>query len=252
MNLKNPKNWIKEIALAIMLIVECIVTYCGFTNNWELEIRIALVFASVLTLFNEILSVLNKFDNQYNELRKAEMTEHSEIKGAIELYKNIEGLETIANFESHYVAMQKESNTEIWIISNSIAEPEDVIKTIYNNLIKGVKYYYVIPNGETWVNDINNISEQLRKLDKKKNLNEQSFAYIQDDLFDLMPTEIVDILLYCNTQSTDYATNMRIFYAFQDVMEDVYYKPADLTEREIHKYFEKLSEWRKRSWIKLI
>ena len=249
----NWKNWIKEIVLVIMLIIECIVTYCGFTNNWDLEVRIALIFASVLTLFNEILSVLNKFDKHVDELRAESKNEHQQIKGAIELYSNIEKLNFVVNFENNFVSTQNKAGVEMWIISNSVAEPPEIIKKIFSNLTNGVKYYYIIPKSNSCLNDIKNTAQQLKEMDKKGILKKENFVYIQDDLFDLMPTDLVDILFYCNPMSTDYETNMTIFYSFQDNnLGDIFYKPADLKEHEIRRYFDKMEKWKDREWESLL
>ena len=253
MYLKNPKNWIKEIVITVMLIIEGGVTFCGFTNNWSEEVKIALIFASVLTLFTDILTVLNKFDNRYDELRKANNKEHSEIKGAIELYSNIEKLNFVVNFENDYISTQNKAGVEMWIISNSVAEPPEVIKKIFNNLSKGVKYYYIIPKNNSCLIDIENTAKQLQEMDKKCILNKDNFVYMQDDLFDFMPTDLVDILFYCNPTSTDYTSNMSIFYSLQDNnLDDIFYKPADIKEHEIRRYFEKMNEWKCREWNQLL
>lgn len=249
----NWKNWIKEIALVILLVIECIVTYCGFTNNWDLEVRIALIFASVLTLFNEILSILNKFDKHIDDLREESKSEHQQIKGAIELYSNIEKLDVVVNFENDFVSTQNKAGVEMWIISNSVAEPPEIVKKIYNNLINGVKYYYIIPKSNSCLNDIRNTAKQLKEMDRKGLLKKENFVYLQDDLFDLMPTDLVDILFYCNPMSTDYETNMTTFYSLQDNnLSDIFYKPADLKEQEIRRYFDKMVEWKKREWQSIL
>ena len=91
--------------------------------------------------------------------------------------------------------------------------------------------------------------KQLKEMDKKGLLKKDNFIYLQDDLFDLMPTDLVDILFYCNPMSTDYETNMAIFYSLQDDSRgDVFYLPVNLNEHEIRRFFAKMEEWKGREW----
>ena len=72
---------------------------------------------------------------------------------------------------------------------------------------------------------------------------------LNSDLFDFLPTDIADILFYCNPNSTDYKTNMRIFYSFQsERMEEIYYKPITPSEKDIKKYFDDMKTWKEREW----
>ena len=223
------------------MIVEGIMTFLGLSNQWSNEIIIGLIFADVLTLFNGIMSLLDKWDNETVEVIKKE---HDEIKGALELYKDLERLIYVTQFEGEYIDKQKNQNAEIWIISNCIAEPDPVIKRIYSNLKKGVKYYYVIPNSMSHEKDLKNAFDKLCNMNKSSN-HSLSMKYIKDDLFDFIPTDIIDILIYCNPDSTDYKTNMKVFYSFQkDYGEDPFYKPVELVPKRIHEIFEKMTVWK--------
>lgn len=252
MDLKKPSNWIKETCLIILLAVEIIFTFLSFAKNWNEEISLALLFADVLTLFNGFWSVVNKFDNEHHDMQNKIEKEHIEIKGAIELYKDIEELKYISCFEGNYIQSQNISGTEIWIISNCIDEPDDVLNKIFDNLLKGVQYYYVIPHDLSTENDLKNTVTRLSKLFEKTRKKQQNFSikYIQDDLFDFLPTNIVDILYYCNPKSTD--NNMKIFYSFQnDTSLGIFYKPVYLDNKTKKAFFNKMIDWKKRNWIEL-
>lgn len=255
MDLKKPSNWIKEICLFVLLVIEVIFTFLSFFNKWNQEISMALLFADVLTLFNGFLSVVNKFDNEHHDMQNKIAKEHTEIKGAIDLYKDIEELTYVSCFEGSYVQSQKISGTEIWVISNCIDEPDEVLQQIFNNLVFGVKYYYVIPNDRTCENDLKNTVNRLsdlRKRSRKVNLAQSSIRYIKDDLFDFLPTSVVDILYYCNPNSTDYNSNMKIFYSFQsDIHSGIFYKPISLDNEKRRAVFNKMLDWKKRNWIEL-
>lgn len=252
------KNFRKEIILSILFLIELTITYLSFYNKWGSEISSALLFGGILILFQDLTSILSKLDTDHKQMREQEKIEHDQIKGMMELYKDIEKLEYVTYFEGNYISTQNSNQNcvEIWIISNSIAEPDEVIEKIYDNLIKGIKYYYVIPNNPISVIDLKNTAKKLKEKDKKNKLNLNNFVYIQDDLFDLMPTDLIDILFYCNPLSTDYQTNLKVFYSFQDEKRDSiqenFYKPAELTERDIQEFFSKMNEWKKRNWKKLL
>ena len=247
MERKNIKNWTKEICLFILFVVEVIFTFLGFGKRWSEEIKMSLLFADVLTLFNGLLSIINKWDNEHKEMQTELEKEHSEIKGAIELYKDIERQEYVTCFEGDYITTQCKQGVEIWIISNSVAEPSNVLVEMLKNLRKGVQYRYIIPKHERCDTDVQNTFKAL--CEKARAGDEIKLQYIQDDLFDFLPTDIVDVLFYCNPPCTDYKTNMRIFYSFQRYgMETVYYKPISPPEKDIKKYFEDMRSWKEREW----
>lgn len=242
--MRRKRNFKKEIVLLIIFCVEVIFTILGFYNSWSIEFKIAFLFADILTVFNGLLSILNKLDNEMqNEMKK----EHGEIKSAIELYKDIENEEYVAYFEGNYINSQKKSGVEMWIISNCVAEPVAILKEMLKNVRKGVTYYYVIPKQGRAEKDIKNTFDVLcSKLKSNENL---ILKYIQDDLFDFIPTDIVDIVFYCNPASTDYLNNMKIFYSFQNNgLNMTYYKPIIPSEKEIQRYFENMESWKKREW----
>lgn len=247
--MKNTKKWIKEIALVFLLIVEGVLTFSGFSNEWSNEIIIGLIFADVLTVFNGIMALIEKWDNETIHIIEKE---HDEIKGALELYKDLERMKYITQFEGEYIDKQKKQNAEIWIVSNCVAEPDAVLKRIYGNLKKGVSYYYVIPNSESHELDLKKAFDRLCKLNKSSTA-PISIKYIKDDLFDFIPTDIVDILFYCNPSSTDYKTNMKVFYSFQkDYGEEPFYKPANLEQIRIRHFFDKMCNWKKsKCWNEL-
>lgn len=246
MNNKS-KKWIKEIFLLVLFAIEVAVTILGYKNNWNEEIRISLWFANILTLFNGLLSIIDKWDGEYKEIQTNLGKEHSEIKGAIELYKDIERQEYVTYFEGDYITTQHKEGVEIWIVSNCVAEPPNVINEMFKNLKKGVCYYYVIPKQGRCETDIKNTFSKLCK--KNRSGDTIQLKYIQDDLFDFIPTDIVDIVFYCNPTSTDYKTNMTIFYSFQsDDMETIYYKPVIPTEKDIRKHFDDMKMWKEKEW----
>ena len=85
--MKKTRRWIKEIGLLVLLTIEGILTFLGFSNQWSNEVIIGLIFADVLTVINGITTLLDKWDNETLHIIEKE---HDEIKGAIELYKDIE------------------------------------------------------------------------------------------------------------------------------------------------------------------
>lgn len=254
------KKWSKTIAIFGLLLVEVFVTFLSFNNNWGSETKTALLFAGIMILYSGFSSILDKYNPEVNELRKISTKEHKEIKGALALYKDIELLSSVVDYEGKCVKNKNCSGIEIWIISNTVAEPDAVIEIMYHNLIKDVKYYYVIPN-----NNVNRSEEDLKNtFDRIKKLNRSgkslSIKYIKDDLFDLMPTDIADILFYCNPKATDYSDtgendNMKVFIAFQNdnYNKEIYYKPIDLTEAKKQQFFMRMKEWKEREgWNELI
>ena len=242
--MKKTRRWIKEIGLLVLLTIEGILTFLGFSNQWSNEVIIGLIFADVLTVINGITTLLDKWDNETLHVIEKE---HDEIKGAIELYKDIEKQEYVTCFEGDYITTQSKQGVEIWIISNSVAEPDCVIVEMLKNIKKGVQYYYIIPKHGRCETDIQNTFSALCQKARVKDV--INLKYIQDDLFDFLPTDIADILFYCNPNSTDYKTNMRIFYSFQsERMEAIYYKPITPSEKDIKKYFEDMKTWKEREW----
>ena len=249
MDFRKPSKWIKEICLFILLAIEVALTFFSFHKNWNQEISMALLFADVLTLFNGFMSIVSKFDNEHQDMQNRLAKEHTEIKGAIELYKDIEELAFISCFEGDYVRSQTIPGAEIWIISNCIDEPDEVLRQIHRNLLAGVKYYYVIPNDRTCENDLKNTASRLSILRKKgkKNTSNISIKYIKDDLFDFLPTNVVDVVYYCNPNSSDYNSNMKIFYAFQnDIVSGLFYKPVLLDNSKQRSIFNKMLDWKNR------
>lgn len=253
MDLKKPVNWIKVISLIVLLVIETVLTFVGYGKNWNQEVMTALLVFDVITLFDTLMSIINKFDNEHKDMQKRMVEEHTKIIGAIELYKDIEELSYISCFEGTYIQSQIVSGTEIWIISNCIDEPETVLHQIYKNLVEGVTYYYVIPNDSACETDLKNTANRLSELKKKNRCNvDISIKYIQDDLFDFLPINLVDVLFYCNPNSPDYTNNMRVFYAFQnDMKSGLFYKPALLDNSQKRLMFKKMGVWKKRRWKKL-
>ena len=248
------KKWSKTIAIFSLLLVEAFVTFLSFNQNWDDKTSAALLFAGIMILYSGFSSILDKYNPEVTELKESSTKEHKEIKGALALYKDIELLSSVVDYEGRYVKNKNCLGIEIWIISNTVAEPDSVIEIMYRNLIKDVKYYYVIPN-----NNVNRSEEDLKNtFDRIKKLNRSgklfSIKYIKDDLFDLMPTDIADILFYCNPTATDYSDNMRVFIAFQNDNYDkeIYYRPIDLTEAKKQQFFMRMNEWKEREgWNEL-
>ena len=268
------KKYLKTIALLAMLIIEGIITFLSLKNDWNSNISIALIFLAVLLFYNGLQSFVDKFDNEHSEMvdkntkehdeikdvlnkNKTETMEqlskeHNEIKGMVELYGDIQELSYLALFETNYVETQsgKDDDVEIWIISNDVAESDPIIDKMYHNIDSGVQYFYVIPKVESCVNDLRKTVKKLRKKSKKdKGL--PMLRYIQDDLFDLMPSNYIDFVFYCNPSSTDYKTNMKVFYCLQKTNSGIFYKPAKLTEPDIHRYFETMERWKEKQWNEL-
>lgn len=163
MDRKSFKNWAKEICLLIMFATEVIFTFLSFRNDWPEEVRLSLLFANILTLFDGLLSIINKWDNEHKEMQIELEKEHDEIKGAIELYKDIERQEYVTCFEGDYITTQSKQGVEIWIICNSFAEPDCVIAEMLKNLKKGVQYYYIITKHGRCETDIKNTFTALCK-----------------------------------------------------------------------------------------
>ena len=249
------KNWaiknFKYIVLVFILVIELAVTILGSSKDWwGEEINTALVFAAIMFAYISFFSYLNKDNNEHKEMRNESKKEHDEIKGIISLYKDLQLENSIFNFEGRYAEEHDGKNVEIWVISNSVDESAEIIKEIFKNLVLGVKYYYIIPK-----NDKGRCEKDLKKaFDKIKELNKKNhrvfeIKYIKDDLFDLMPTDFVDILFYCNPNETDYFAkgykdNMRVFFSLQCSKDDIYYKPVDLDSPTKHQFFDKMDDWK--------
>lgn len=246
------KRYLKEIVLFILFFIEAFITFLSFRDNWGESISSTLLFAGIVILYNDFQSIIDRLDSEHSEMRKQSKKEHNEIKGCIELYKDIKELSYITMYENDYINTQngKDNDVEIWIISNDVAENDSIIDKMYNNILAGVKYYYIIPSDDTCVKDLKLTVKKIQSKDKKGALT-STIKYIQDDLFDLLPSNYVDFVFYCNPYSTDYKTNMKVFYSFQKSTSGVFYKPADLSETEIHNYFSVMNEWKTRNWVSL-
>lgn len=245
-------KWTKEIFLGILLMCEIFFSFIGYVKKWPFEIYMSLLFADVLTLFNTLMSIVNKFDGEYCDMQNKIEKEHTEIKGAIELYNDIEELTYISYFEGAYVQEHNARGAEIWIISNSVEEPENVLEEMAKNLVEGASYYYVIPNDSTEVKSLENSVSELSKIVKRsyKRANPLSIKYIQDDLFDFLPTDIVSILYYCTPTKPDRNEDMMVFYSFHNEREDgkIFYKPIK-DSNKARNFFKKMEEWKQnRKW----
>lgn len=254
----TSKGYMKPAILLGLFIIELSVTCFSYYDKWGDEIKSPLVFAGIMMLYIGLKSIVDEFDPRYKEMREASKKEHDEIKGILSLYKDLQLEDTVINFEGEYAKEHDSKNVEIWIISNSVAENEKIIQEIFNNLTLGVKYYYIIPNNSISRSeeDLKNTFERIKELNKNSTKC-LSIKYIKDDLFDLMPTEIVDILFYCNPYSTDYygdgcSDNMKVYYSLQCAQEDIYYKPVNLNEKQKEQFFIRMKKWKKeRKWLEL-
>ena len=261
----KTKKLRKEWASLAWLAVQVVVTVLGFIQNWDLVYLIGLMVANILLLFYVLNSVSAKFETETIEgnisdkleiecakLRVASEEEHNEIKGIIDLWKDVKGEEHIAHFEGNFFRTH-ENDIEIWVISNTVREPPCIIEGIYKNLRHGTSYYYIIPSGTgegSCEADLMHSMENLRL--QGPEANEMYIEYVHDDLFDLMPTDVVDIVFYCNPCSTDYKDKMHIYYCFQDYKDSKYYKPAKLSETEIKNYSTMMTKWKnEKKWERL-
>ncbi len=249
------RKHIKTIISFIIFIIETFVTVLSLKNDWDSiipNISSALLFSTILILYKSLQSILDKFDSEHIDMMTHITQEHNEIKGLIDLNKDVVELSTLALYEANYVYTQsgKDEDVEIWIISNDVAECDQIIDKMYHNIELGVDYYYVIPKDALCVNDLKKTVKKLRKK-SKKDKDKTMLRYIQDDIFDMLPSNYIDFVFYCNPSSTDYDSNMKAFYCLQKTSSGVFYKPAELSDHDIHGYLETMKQWKKKQWNEL-
>ncbi|MDR3216808.1 MAG: hypothetical protein LBT55_05270 [Clostridiaceae bacterium] len=259
----------REIIFIGITLVEGAIMFASFINGWWLEVRIALVVAEVLTFFRTLHSILSKFDKEElinkasQEIIEASRLshsirkdEHTKISAGLEMFKDLESYNDVTSDEDKFVRSSEES--EIWLITNDTQEEArgNIIRKIYENLLHGVDYYYILPHDETalgaiyWLKKSVDIITSMLKNDAE-NVRKGftgNLYYITDDLFNFMPPGTIDIIFYRNPIGG--GGSIKGYYSFMgcDITccEELFYRPIKVDKTQLERYEKAALYWKEK------